>query len=144
MSLVSNLLLYVNRVATEFRNIRSLITGSPTGDLTGLQTTAKTDVVSAINELKVLADGLSASGQTAAQVQAAIDAAITSLLDGAPNALDTLNELAAALGDDPNFATSIATQLAAKANSADVWTKTEVGDVTTDFVAAFENTLNAP
>ena len=29
------------------------------------------------------------------------------LVDGAPETLDTLNELAAALGDDPNFATTV-------------------------------------
>lgn len=31
--------------------------------------------------------------------------------DGAPEALDTLNELAAALNDDPNFATTISTAI---------------------------------
>jgi len=36
------------------------------------------------------------------------DTAIASLVDSAPGLLDTLNELAAALGDDPNFATTIA------------------------------------
>ena len=33
---------------------------------------------------------------------------ISNLVDSAPSTLDTLNELAAALGDDPNFATTIA------------------------------------
>jgi hypothetical protein len=36
---------------------------------------------------------------------------IASIIDEAPETLDTLNELAAALGDDPNFATTIASQL---------------------------------
>jgi hypothetical protein len=39
---------------------------------------------------------------------------ITNLIDGAPAALDTLNELAAALGDDPNFATTFAGAIGAK------------------------------
>lgn len=39
---------------------------------------------------------------------------ITNLIDAAPGALDTLNELAAALGDDPNFATTITNSLATK------------------------------
>ena len=43
------------------------------------------------------------------------DAAISDLVDGAPAALDTLNELAAALGDDANFATTVTTSLATKA-----------------------------
>lgn len=42
---------------------------------------------------------------------------ITALLvDSAPATLDTLNELAAALGDDPNFATTVTNALAAKAS----------------------------
>jgi hypothetical protein len=41
---------------------------------------------------------------------------VTNLIDSAPNALNTLNELAAALGDDPNFATTIATSLGNKAD----------------------------
>ena len=40
---------------------------------------------------------------------------ISDVIDAAPGALDTLNELAAALGDDPNFSTTIATSLATKA-----------------------------
>jgi len=38
---------------------------------------------------------------------------IAALVDSAPATLDTLNELAAALGDDPNFATTMANALAA-------------------------------
>lgn len=41
------------------------------------------------------------------------DTKIAALVDAAPALLDTLNELAAALGDDPNFATSIANSVAA-------------------------------
>ncbi|MCE6073370.1 hypothetical protein FS799_00675 [Agrobacterium vitis] len=40
-----------------------------------------------------------------------ISAAITSLVGSSPAALDTLNELAAALGNDPSFATTTATAL---------------------------------
>ena len=36
---------------------------------------------------------------------------IADLVDSAPVTLNTLNELAAALGDDPNFATTIVTQI---------------------------------
>jgi hypothetical protein len=41
---------------------------------------------------------------------------VSNLIDSAPTALDTLNELSAALGDDPNFATTITNSLASKAN----------------------------
>jgi len=39
---------------------------------------------------------------------------ITNLVDSSPTTLDTLNELAAALGDDPNFATTVTNSIAAK------------------------------
>lgn len=42
-----------------------------------------------------------------------IAAAVSALLDGAPGALDTLNELAAALNDDASFAASVSSSLAA-------------------------------
>lgn len=42
-------------------------------------------------------------------------AALNALINAAPGALDTLDELAAALGDDPNFATTMTNALAAKA-----------------------------
>lgn len=41
-------------------------------------------------------------------------AAIAALVDSSPDALNTLNELAAALGNDPNFATSMTNALAGK------------------------------
>jgi hypothetical protein len=40
-----------------------------------------------------------------------VDSAVSGLVDSAPETLNTLNELAAALGDDPNYATSITTAL---------------------------------
>ena len=43
-----------------------------------------------------------------------IDEALGDIIDGAPAALNTLNELAAALDDDANFATTIANQLSQK------------------------------
>jgi hypothetical protein len=52
-------------------------------------------------------------GSTLAQV---IAAAIAGVVDSAPGTLDTLNELAAALGDDPNFAATTAAALAAKSD----------------------------
>ncbi len=39
---------------------------------------------------------------------------VAQLVGSAPEALDTLNELAAALGNDPNFATTITNMLARK------------------------------
>ena len=49
-----------------------------------------------------------------ANVNSYTDNAVANLLDSAPGTLDTLNELASALGDDPNFATTITNDLANK------------------------------
>jgi hypothetical protein len=46
-----------------------------------------------------------------------VDYKVSNLVDGAPAALDTLNELAAALGDDANFSTTVTTAIDTK------WTK---------------------
>jgi hypothetical protein len=51
-----------------------------------------------------------------AEMTAAIQAAVNALLDGAPGALDTLNELAAAIGDDADFAGAVTAALADKAD----------------------------
>ena len=48
-----------------------------------------------------------------------VDTAVSNLVDAAPGTLDTLNELAAALGDDANFATTVTDSLALKAPLAD-------------------------
>ena len=47
-------------------------------------------------------------------VRGYVDAEVAALVDSAPAALDTLNELAAALGDDANFATTLSTNLGQK------------------------------
>lgn len=62
-----------------------------------------------------------ANYQSASQV----DARIQEVVAAAPEALDTLKELADALGNDPDFAGTVTTELAKKANSIDVYTKEE-------------------
>ena len=46
--------------------------------------------------------------------QTYVNTAVSNLVDAAPGTLDTLNELAAALGDDPNFATTVTNSIATK------------------------------
>lgn len=59
---------------------------------------------------------------------------LAALVDSSPEALDTLNELAAALGNDPNFATTVTKALAGKQPLNDVLTA--VSQITPE-----ENTL---
>jgi hypothetical protein len=49
-----------------------------------------------------------------------VDTKVSDLVNTAPEALDTLKELSTALGDDPNFATTVLTQLGNKADKDDI------------------------
>lgn len=53
---------------------------------------------------------------TTAYVTNSVSTAVSAVIDAAPSALNTLNELAAALNDDANFASTIATSLSSKAS----------------------------
>jgi hypothetical protein len=64
---------------------------------------------------------------------------IAALVNSAPSTLDTLNELAAALGDDPNFATTLTTNLGQKLGSTATVTLT--GDITAGPTAFSSNAV---
>ena len=94
------------------------------GDLSLLTTTAKSNLVAAINEAAagggggggVAIDDGAGLGDTTVTWSAnktftAIQAAVDALVDGAPAALDTLNKLAAALGNDENLAQTMIAQI---------------------------------
>ncbi len=59
-----------------------------------------------------------------------VDTKVADLVASAPGTLDTLNELAAALGDDPNFATTISNSLATKADIT--YVDTQIQNATID------------
>ena len=67
------------------------------------------------SQISSLLTQASASATYATKVY--VDNQISSLIEAAPSTLDTLNELAAALGDDPNFATTITNLIAEKVTS---------------------------
>ena len=71
---------------------------------------------------------------------------VSGLVGAAPETLDTLNELATALGNDPNFATTVSNQIGKKANQTDlaaVSTKVDKKAEQTDLesTASFVNRL---
>ena len=70
-----------------------------------------------------------------------VDGDINGMLSGAPSALNTFAELAAAIGNDPAFATTIATALGLKANIADVYSKTASDARYVQGVTQTENTF---
>lgn len=68
--------------------------------------------------LKAEADSRSSGdASTLASAQAYADQKISDLVAGAPALLDTLNELAAAIGDDENFVTTITTSISNEASA---------------------------
>lgn len=154
------------RVANECKSLRTLLNGNQ-ADLSALSTTAKSNLVAAINELKGALDAVaagsgaindSATGSTntwsAQKVAAEITAAKSALTNGAASALDTLAELAAALGNDANFAATTSTALGNRVRFDAAQTLTApqklqacqnigVGDPETDFVTTFNTALAA-
>lgn len=151
------------RVATEIKSVRTLVNGN-SSDLSALTTTQKTSLVAAINELKTAVDNVGSSitisdstssttqvwssSKIAAEIQAAKD----SLTNGAAAALDTLAELASALGNDASFASTVTTALgySLRFDTAQTLTteqKTQacanlgIGEPDTDFVTTFNSGL---
>ena len=72
-----------------------------------------------------------ATNSTQIATTAYVTGKITSLVGGAPGALDTLNELAAAIGDDASYASGITSALAGKSATAGNTSLTTVGTIGT-------------
>lgn len=148
MSLQTRLNALVTTIKTETKALRTFISGTNNGDVSGLNTTA-TNLMDAINEVKVTADAAAntstsliddASTATttvwsSSKTSTEITSAVAATVDAAPAALDTLNEIAAALGDDANYAATTTALIATKANASDVYTQAQLGDPETDLVA---------
>lgn len=91
-------------------------------------------VVNKNNPHSVTAAQVGAYNKT--EVENLINTLKNQLLGGAGDAFDTLKELADALGNDPNFATTIANQIAGK------YTKPSAGIPKTDLASAVQTSLN--
>ena len=70
-----------------------------------------------------------------------VNNAVSGIVDSAPETLNTLNELAQALGDDPNFATTIANQIGQKADASVLNNYALKTEIPTDYIT--ESELNA-
>lgn len=84
------------------------IAGAVKIDESSITTTAGDLTISATGNVNV------AGHYTSAETDSAISTATAALVDSAPATLDTLNELAAALGDDANFSTTVTNSIATK------------------------------
>ena len=81
-------------------------------------TYTKTEVDTAISNVSVDLSAYDTSSQ--------VDVKIAGVIDSAPETLNTLNELALALGDDANHVTTMTTLIGTKSDLATTYTKTEV------------------
>ena len=125
MSLQTNLTSLAQRVGNEAKALRTLLNGNA-ADLTALTTTAKTNLVAAINELKAAVDAAAGGGATINDSTTTSTAVwssqkITDELDllkdeilgpGVSAALDTLKELGDALAANDGEIATITTALA--------------------------------
>ena len=67
-----------------------------------------------------------------------VDGKVAGIVNSAPETLDTLQELAKALGNDPNFATTVATQIGKKVDKTDGMTLTH-NDLTNELKANYDS-----
>ena len=88
---------------------------------------------------------VSTDNTTKVATTAYVKTVVGELVDGAPGTIDTLNELAAALGDDPNFATTVTNSIASKATIASPTFTGSVGGITKTMVGLsnVDNTTDA-
>src|SRR5690606_15724028 len=73
-----------------------------------------TEAAKGVVELATTAEATTGTDTSRAVTPAGVKAALNALVAGAPGALDTLNELAAAIGDDADFAGSVTSALSGK------------------------------
>lgn len=127
-NLVADLEALATALGTDVKTLTTAV-----GVLSSLTTADKTSLVAAINEVKAGSAGsppdatttvkgvveLATNAETTtgtdtvrAVTPAGVQAAIDALVAAAPGTLNTLDELAAAVGDDANFAATITTALA--------------------------------
>lgn len=149
MSLETRIVALAQAIGTDIKTLKT-----DQGTLSALNTTTKTSLVAAINELLTLIgsagaaiDDLAGNGNTGVtwsadkifdSIEAAKTAVKNDLVNGAAAALDTLNELAAALNNDPSFAATIAAEVANRVrfDAAQVLTAPQQAQARTNIGAA--------
>ena len=154
----------MNRCSSPKKKTRSAVAASTTAKAGDYQPAAAniSDATSVGRALLTAANALAQrtalTVYSTAETDSAIGNAVAALVNGAGATLDTLKELADALGGDANFATTVATALGNRLrfdaaqgltgpqqtqgqNNLSVYSRTEIGDPTTDFVAVLTAAL---
>ena len=110
---VNGLKAVVQKINADTKDIRTLLAGKADG--VHEHTAADVKFEDGKNLVEKLAEIQARRYATEEYVQQQLNA----LIDGAPEALNTLKELAAALGDDANFASTMVQELAGKVDKAE-------------------------
>lgn len=161
MSIVQLVNLFATAVGLDYKtlaaNLQTAIDN--TGDLSLLTSADKSSVVNALNSIKSEIDAI--PGTDYAQIQTMIDSGLAGLVNGAPDALNTLNEIALALSEDQTALDGILQSLAkrVRVDAPQAFTEVEkaqgrenvgaasaeeVGDVpSADFVATYNASKTA-
>ena len=142
-----NIKAFATQVGKDVKELKNKDTELSTqaGNLTELTTTDKTSLVKAINEVKSISV---AGGATTAYVDNKVTEEINKLVNGAPEALDTLKEIADKLtaGDSVTVALTAQVNNRVKYNEDQTLTTTQqaqacknigIGDPATNFLAAY-------
>ena len=138
----------ITSIKNETKSIRTFVTGTASGDATGLNTAAG-NLVAAINEVKATADSAGGSSVddasnnttdawSGSKVASSIATAITNALEG-EDLSEVADAIAAAAAERADLATSasvdtLSATVANKANSSDIYTQAQLGNPDTDLV----------
>jgi len=113
---------YGTHYASFFSGDGASITGITTAQIVdfgnvvfGIGSSTSVNTTGTITASSFIGDGSSLSGIA---TPGFVNAAVAGIVSSAPSTLDTLNELAQALGDDPNFATTTTNLIGTKASLA--------------------------
>jgi hypothetical protein len=132
MSLATQLQDALTRVGTEFKAIRILISGTGTGGIAGLNTTDKSSLVAAINEVDANASGAPPDASTTVKgvVELATDAETATGTD-TTRAITPAGLASLGLGAPPSAATEAAAGIAELATQAETTTGTDDARIVT-------------
>ena len=149
------------QITTLLKQVNNTLKGNQ-GDLTKLSTADKTSLVNALNELKASignqisindSQNTAANTWSATKISTEITKAVNNLINGADTSSDTLKELAdkiaALIQADTGLVSANQVQpftesqkLQARSN-IDVYSKAEIGNITTNFVNTINTTYNS-